>query len=1437
MEVEQPAAPPMIPHYDWKRYWCPREGEFSLDSEGYLHDPETLLGSAHNSALKALTDIEDAACLILLGESGMGKTEAMKAERVALEAELVARGNVVTWVDLLAIGSAEQLDREVLHPLRTAQIEAGHHYLFLDGLDESLLRLSSIKKMMVAALNAAPAGHVRLRIACRTAEWPNSLEKDLRKVFGEEQVAVYELMPLRKKDVAAAIKARALDPDDVLSKLDAAGAVPFAIKPITLSFLLNRLTNGGGIPSSRTELYEEGCRQLVDESEHRQESGLAGSLTSEQRLALARRIAALTILTNRRQIFFGKDEGDATDADILSRDMADGESERAKHLDVPATPEAVQETLMRTALFSSRGPKRLGWSHQSYAEYLAATYLKAHELSWAQVRSLFLDPGDANVFPQLRGVAAWFAALNREAFEALVAIDPLILLTSDAVTFDTDDRQMMTGELLRLASIGAMGRIDPLHARVLQHLAYDGLAAQLRPVIEDRSRPEFERQLALEIAFHARVTDLAPTLIAVALDDNESLLIRTRAACFASRVGANANGLTALKSLLQVDRAIDTSDQLRGCALEALWPSGMLTLDELLAALVPPQRTNTHGTYLGFLQSPRFASLDRRGLVMALEWLLAQETTGQLPNGFEVLGDELVRRAWAETDDTEVRRLLADIALKRFRRFHSLVDRDEAKEFAKVIAREHDRRRTLASEVLLRATPDDKNKLLYGDTVLFNPAVDVAWFAAKVDAETDPDRRAVLEEMFGVFTMRMNEAIVEQMGTLRDHSPFVADKFRWLFHGMTLGSPEAEESKARFAVHEQLMAEIPKPAQLPKRISEILEDTLLECEAGQHDAFIALQYQMHLTTSAYTFETFEGNLQDTPGWMDAPPDRRQRIIEGAVKFVQHADPDTASWIGTDKYSEAALAGLRAFALIALAAPARVAEIDTAVWKRWAAGLLAAPLNDFVHELRPQLLRIAYKYAPEELREAIRPIVSKENDRGYVSVLREFRATWDEELTAASLDLVRSESLQATSLASIFDFLLEVDLGRSTPVLAELLDAALTRGDKTAVVALGVCAFVHATQAMWPQVWAIVSTDPELADEILKGGANGAEFGTKTIAGLTEPQLADLYLLMSRRFPPADDPEPASGFVAPHVQARWFRDSVLRILTARATQAACGELRRLIAELPAQQRYLVELLRDTDARRRAGMWSPATPQQLLDLTRKNDARFVETEDDLLDAVQESLRRFEKKLHAEETAVLDLWNETKQGHRKVYTPKDEDRFASLVARHLNDDLHGRGIIVNREVEVRKGERTDIYVDAIAKNATRITVVVEAKGCWNPQLREAIKDQLAERYLFNARTTRGLYLVGWFYCDHWADTDKARKALCPPDGAALIAELDQQATALSVSPRRIEAVVIDARLRFPVSQPAKAKKSPATPKSRSDRPEMTQKVKTPKRKATTK
>ena len=52
-----------------------------------------------------------------------------------------------------------------------------------------------------------------------------------------------------------------------------------------------------------------------------------------------------------------------------------------------------------------------------------------------------------------------------------------------------------------------------------------------------------------------------------------------------------------------------------------------------------------------------------------------------------------------------------------------------------------------------------------------------------------------------------------------------------------------------------------------------------------------------------------------------------------------------------------------------------------------------------------------------------------------------------------------------------------------------------------------------------------------------------------------------------------------------------------------------------------------------------------------------------------------------------------------------------------RHFETDLMGRGIVVNREVEIRRGQETDIRVDAISYGpdgtAETVTAIVEVKG----------------------------------------------------------------------------------------------------------------------------
>ena len=156
------------------------------------------------------------------------------------------------------------------------------------------------------------------------------------------------------------------------------------------------------------------------------------------------------------------------------------------------------------------------------------------------------------------------------------------------------------------------------------------------------------------------------------------------------------------------------------------------------------------------------------------------------------------------------------------------------------------------------------------------------------------------------------------------------------------------------------------------------------------------------------------------------------------------------------------------------------------------------------------------------------------------------------------------------------------------------------------------------------------------------------------------------------------------------------------------------------------------------------------------------------------------------------------------------KDENSLSDYVKIHLDEDLRQRGVVVNREVEIRRGqgssrqgERTDIHVDAVVRGRggdvyDSVMAIVEVKGCWNQELAQAMKTQLADRYLQDNRCQHGLYLVGWFNCDQW-DNNGYRKSQAPKistDEAQR--QFDAQAAELSQHDLRIKAIILNTTLR---------------------------------------
>jgi hypothetical protein len=256
---------------------------------------------------------------------------------------------------------------------------------------------------------------------------------------------------------------------------------------------------------------------------------------------------------------------------------------------------AVRETL-DTGLFTGLDAARLVFAQKTYAEFLAAGYLRTHEIDVATIQGLMTAAGDPErrVVPELRGVAVWLIRLIPTVLPWMIQSDPELLIRNDIVPVDPRIREQVTASHLRQFEAG--GR--PKDWSLLAHygaLAFEGLATYLRDYIADDQHHAIAREVAIEIAHACRVPELQDLFVDLALSAATQPTLRIAATRAIAAIGDPDHRLQ-LKPLAMEDIPEDESDELKAAALEATWPEH-LTAQELFAALGPQKIENLIGAY------------------------------------------------------------------------------------------------------------------------------------------------------------------------------------------------------------------------------------------------------------------------------------------------------------------------------------------------------------------------------------------------------------------------------------------------------------------------------------------------------------------------------------------------------------------------------------------------------------------------------------------------------------------------------------------------------------------------------------------------------------------------------------------------------------------------------------------------------------------------
>jgi hypothetical protein len=1392
--------------YDWKRYWVPRDGSFAFDFEGFLAPPSNDGGwSWQKTDVVGFHELAAKPCLVLLGEPGIGKSIALgSARKHVLATRPSAR---VLFRNLGEYGDEGRLIEEIFEsPEFTAWSSTGGElHVFLDSFDECLLRLDTVAALLAERIRrVASVDGLFFRIASRTAEWRMGLEEAMRQKWGEERVKVYELAPLTKQQVQVAVTANTADVSKFMREVIGREVVSFAIKPLTLDLLLRIWKTGGGsLPPTQREIYERGCLELCAESNpDRQTPRLRHELSAEHRLSVASRIAAATVFCKRSAIWIGLKPSHKLETDVSRSELAYGPVLVAGQ-EALISDKAIRETL-DTGLFTARGPDRLGWAHQTYAEYLAARYLHEQQFTSRQIFDLILHPNDPDkkLVPQLQEVAAWIAGNDKTVFQRLVGCEPNVLLRSDIAMGDGSTKAKLVQALLLAA-----GTIDfrpdwwALRKRYGK-LKHPGLSAQVRKVLLSRKASSAGQVEAVRMIEACEIDGLFSLLVDLALDPLEDQEVRETSAGLVSRLGNNTTKRR-LKPLALGACGADPKDELRAAGLRACWP-GVISADQLFANLKEP--CNHHlGSYSLFLESHLVDGLTPADLPRALRWVADQPEDHDSTTKFYRLMKWIVGRAAAHLEQAEVLEAFAIATLARLRKL-DFGTAHEYQDLVSVFEAHPDRRLQVVQAMLphFQDLPADSMFLTHWGFP-FVRSGELDWLLSRLTTETSVKEQRKLSHLVLRIFYPDDARRIDSVITVAQGCAVLADVLAVWFAPVILGSEAATKAKGDFDQRERWAAEAAQRRErrgLKPPPGEHIHQLLNQFESGGVDAWWQICTWVELEDNGHpASKSHHIDLHDLPGWGTATAETRIRLLGAAPRYIaaRGAAPEVwFHWKG--KIHRPALGGVRALLLLAKEAPAQFESLSKDVWSQWLPAILRLPAYDEEDKFRLLATR-AFREAPQDAIAWTLKVVQEENREGdNLWVLGKLPTERDSSLESALLAKLRKGMLKPRCANQLLEWLVDRGVNAALEVPRWWISRpSLARKRQRDRALFGArLLFKHGDTKDWKGIRGLIDSDPAFGKSLLEGISDEHRHGTvPLLMALSEAEIAALWEWMLRQYPMAEDPPErhSSGGV---VTTRWavadMRDGLLGYLAEMGTPASCQVLLGLMEKYPAMP-WLRGFLSRAKEQTRRNTWQPPTPIELFRLSEDRRNRFVQSADQLLDVLCDSLIGLQQKLQAETPAAPSLWDKDR--------PKDEGALSNWVKIELQAALIGRGIILNREVQIHIAERTDIHVDAVARGARgkeldHLKVIIEAKGCWNREIRTAMETQLVNRYLRDNDCKHGIYLVGWFLCDAWSKRDPRRISLKLKTLKGLTNYVTRQADQLSSPEIQIRAVVLDAHKR---------------------------------------
>ncbi|GAA2158214.1 hypothetical protein GCM10009760_61040 [Kitasatospora kazusensis] len=1341
----------------WKRRVLPLGEPPESDRYGW---PVTSV-FAGSSAGRPLADEREVPLLVLRGERGLGKSVALEQERAALE----DAGSQVRWLDL---GDCREVSLAAAKLDKAFQSSAvpGEWHVLLDGLDEGLDDLSVLDQLIAARVEALDEDvrlGLRLRISCRTARWPASLEGELRRFWPEHQVKIMGMAPLSREDVELA--ARRVGVEDAAaftSVIQQRGLVALATHPVTLRQLLTSYLDRGSLPATTEQAYLDACLHLCAETRRSNNIQVLHSQTSpEHLLAVAARLAAALQFGPHTALSDAPDRFESLPTDLDLSRLAPGHEPGLLGGDVPCTLAELRR-VTESSLLVPLGELRWAFAHQSYREFLAAHFLRTRGMEpEVQRELLWVGDGEArHVIPAHQEVAAWRSSSDATVFEDLLRDDPLVLLLADLPNRTDADRARTVEALLALLQHDDTVRLD--HT-LLHRLDHPQLAGQLRPHLQSATEVN-QLYGAVSIARACRRPEITSELLILAEDTD--LNTEVRVAALAGVADPDTEALQRIRALSQ-----DASPEIAAAALRQLRPDH-ITLADFLGRVRDPDPL-----YIGTAFMLRREIPEQLGIADIADAALWARRTLWHPkaSGSPALAIAVLARAVALGDQTpQADDLLATIgdALLGLAvdedLLHSTDIRASLEDLGTALDAGLRTRRQLALYLFEHSSKEQFLTLLSGlPHGSFLPQADAPYWMENWDLLSVFDQD-LARQAFRFPPPDEPTALAQAQAARAAHPALCEITAFW-------DNPPAEPPWERGRREQEEHAR--QQNTFNEADLRVALDAVLATPADQvRGAWTQVVSQLHRTadgTPAHPTGPLLTLADKAPSRPSAGTDLAHSLEQAALHLLRTVPPlNVDDLIPDGAVDFGTVPELTAFALVE---DLSTLPPDPARWAGWAVALASA-YDSSSRGVQRRVLPQCAQRAGSDLPELLTAVLDGVHDDALRVIANSFaalpeRGAGPSLLVWAGHPDRRPEQWQTVlgELASTGDIealnqvatALDADPGvhvSSAPECVRWMLAART------------ALYCEGLPARWPAIRRRLDNPATLKQYLEALARMPAPPGSwpTAVGQLTERDLADLYTLLVEHVGLDTLQAPRrSGFVRESNDTLSdMARSLPNILAAKNTPQAAAELRDLAQKYP--DLWQLRMQARATARAAAARYAvPVQPEVLIRLAGDAQLRIVRDERQLLDIVTESLRALEQELQGYNGTAVNLWNrdQDKFGKDTKCWPCWEDDLCDAVTSFLRRDIGGHRVVVNREVEVRRtglpGLRTDIQIEAPTPAGAQqgtIRVIIECKGCWNDDLPKATEKQLAA-YLTEPHTG-GMLLVGYFNCTRW--NDKPRK--CP-------------------------------------------------------------------------